>query len=87
MHQKIKQYPNRLYKDPGVIPMYNVMEYSENYSKTSERLWQYYGDEPNATETNSESFKAKVKIIRKAPAAGNTTDAKIAVRLKYLNNF
>ena len=67
--------------------MYNVMEYSENYSKTSVRFWQYYGDEPNATETNSESFKVKVKIARKTPAAGNTTDAKIAVRLKYLNNF
>ena len=24
-----------------VMPMYNLMEYSDNYSKTSGRLWQY----------------------------------------------
>ena len=27
-----------------VIPMYNILEYSQNYSMTSERLWNYYGD-------------------------------------------
>ena len=30
-----------------VIPMYNLIEYSNNYSKTSGRLWQYYRDDPN----------------------------------------
>ena len=30
-----------------VMPMYNLIEYSDNYSKTSESLWQYYKDEPN----------------------------------------
>ena len=25
-----------------VLPMYNLIEYSHNYSKTSGRLWQYY---------------------------------------------
>ena len=29
-----------------VIPMYNLIEYSDNYSKTSGDLWQYYRDEP-----------------------------------------
>ena len=29
-----------------VMPMYNVIEYSNNYSKTSGSLWQYYGVEP-----------------------------------------
>ena len=28
-----------------VMPMYNLMEYSNNYSKTSGSLWQYYRDE------------------------------------------
>ena len=28
------------------------MEYSDNYSKTSGGLWQYYRDEPNATFLN-----------------------------------
>ena len=30
-----------------VMPMYNSIEYSDNYSKTSGSLWQYYKDEPN----------------------------------------
>ena len=29
------------------MPMYNLIEYSDNYSKTSGSLWQYYRDEPN----------------------------------------
>ena len=29
-----------------VMSMYNLIEYSDNYSKTSERLWQYHRDEP-----------------------------------------
>ena len=50
-----------------VIPMYNFIEYSGNYSKTFVNWWQYYGDEWNANLTNSESFKSKVKIARKTP--------------------
>ena len=29
------------------MPMYNFIEYSDNYSKTSGCLWQYHRDEPN----------------------------------------
>ena len=29
-----------------VMPMYNLIEYSDNYSKTFGTLWQYYRDEP-----------------------------------------
>ena len=25
-----------------VMPLYNLLEYSDNYAKTSETLWQYY---------------------------------------------
>ena len=42
-----------------VMPMYNLIEYSDNYSKTSGSLWQYYRDQPNDNLTNSESFKSK----------------------------
>ena len=55
--------------------------------KTSESLWQYYKDWPNATLPNYESFKFKVKITGKAPADGNTKDVKIAVPLKYLRTW
>ena len=50
--------------------MYNLIEYSNNYSKTSGSLWQYYKDDPNDNLANSESFKYKVKITRNTPNDG-----------------
>ena len=69
------------------MPMYNLIEYSDNYLKTSGSLWQYYKDEPNDNLADSESFKSKVKITGSTPAGGNTKDVKIIVPLKYLSNF
>ena len=60
-----------------VMPMYNLIEYSDNYVKTSESLWQYYRDEPNYDLANSELFKSKIKITGKTPAAGNEKDVEI----------
>ena len=34
-----------------VMPMYSLIEYSDNYSKTSGSLWQYYKDDPNDNNT------------------------------------
>ena len=31
-----------------VIPMYNLLEYSKNYRKTTGSFWNYYRDEPNS---------------------------------------
>ena len=70
-----------------VMPMHNLIEYSDNYSKTSGSLWQYCKDEPNDNLANSESFKSKVKITGKTPTAGNTKDVKVIVPLKYFSNF
>ena len=70
-----------------VMPMYNLIEYSDNYSKTSGILWQYYKDDPNDNLANSKSFKSKVKITGKTPDNGNTKDVEIIVPLKYLGNF
>ena len=67
--------------------MYNLIKYTNNYSKRSGSLWQYYGDDPNDNITWSESFKYKTKITGKTPAAGNTKHVKIAIPLKYLSNF
>ena len=69
------------------MPMYNLTEYSDNYSKTSGSLWQYYKDDPNDNLANSESFKYKVKNTGKTPAKVNTKDVEIIVPLKYLSNF
>ena len=44
-----------------VMPVYNLIEYSDNYSKTSGSLWQYYKDDPNNNIADSESIKFKVK--------------------------
>ena len=63
------------------------IEYSDDYSKTSGGLWQYYRDEPNATLTNSESFESKAKTTRKVSSNCNTKGFTMPVPLKYLCNF
>ena len=70
-----------------VMPIYNFNQYSDNYSKTSGSLWQYYEDDANDNITQIESFKSKIRITGKTPAAGNTKDVEIIVPLKYLSNF
>ena len=70
-----------------VIPMHNLIECSDNYSKTSESLCQYYKHEPNYNLPDSESFKSKIKITGNTPADSNAKDAEIIVSLKYLSNF
>ena len=70
-----------------VMPMYNLIEYSDNYAKTSGSLWQYYRYEPNDNLADSESFKSKIKITGKTPDDGNEKDVEVMVPLKYLSNF
>ena len=70
-----------------VMPMYNLIEYSDNYAKTSGSLWQYFRDEPNDHLRDSESFKSKIKITEKTPVNNNKKDVEIMVPLKYLSNF
>ena len=67
--------------------MYDLIEYSDNYSKISGSLWQYYRDEATDAIVNSESFKSKIEITGKIPADGNTKDVEIAIPLNYLSNF
>ena len=73
------------------MPMYNLIEYSDNYSDTSGSLWQFKRDEiegdvdltvdDDHIPNNSSSFKYKSSFIT------NRNSIKIAVPLKYLNNF
>ena len=79
------------------MPMYNLIEYSDNYSDTSGSLWQFKRDEVPAnnadlTIDNSQSFKYKAALLGKTADAVNNTNssvknAKIVVPLKYLSNF
>ena len=46
------------------MPMYNLIEGSNNYSKTSGVLWQSYRDKPNDNIANSELFQFKLKMTK-----------------------
>ena len=82
-----------------VIPMYSLIEYSDNYSDTSGSLWQFKRDESpvtnagnpeNASTTNSASFKYKSSLIGKSTTVDTNRvfkDVKTAIPLKYLSNF
>ena len=70
-----------------VMPMYNLIEYSDNYAKTTGTLWQCLRDEPNDVLRNSESFKSKIKITGKIPLNDNEKDVEVMVPLEYLSNF
>ena len=60
-----------------VMPICNLIEYSDNYAKTTGSLWQYFRDEPNDNLANSESFKSKIKITGKTPNNDNEKDVEI----------
>ena len=82
-----------------IMPMYNLIEYSDNYSDSSASLWQFKRDEfpmdndenpLNVALDNSISFKYKASFLGKATDAdgGNDRSLKeLAVPLKYLSNF
>ena len=69
------------------MPMYNLIEYSDNYAETCGSFWQYYRDEPNDNLAISESLKSKIKITGKTPDNGNEKNVEIMVPLKCLINF
>ena len=74
------------------MPMYNFIEYSDNYSDTSGSLWQFKRDEVPANNAdlsvdNSESFIYKTALVEKMADAVNNTNSsvkntKIVVPLK-----
>ena len=73
------------------MPMYNLIEYSDNYSDTSGSLWQFKRDEitnnADVSNDNSPSFKYKANLIGNTENNGTKNGVKIAVPLKYLSNF
>ena len=81
-----------------IMPMYNLIEYSDNYSDTWGGLWQFKKDESpvtnsgnpdNVSTANSTSFKYKLSFFKPLTVADNGLfkNVKIAVPLKYLSNF
>ena len=80
-----------------VMSMYNLIEYNDNYSKTSRSLWQYCKDilavnkDSNivgfsgANATGSLNFKTK--ITSQTDNNGRIDNVEIMVPLKYLSNL
>ena len=82
------------------MPMYNLIEYSDNYQDSSATLYQYKRDESpeddtvaDLTANNSDSLKYKIKLLGNVTeiagdAAGvRKLNVKVVVPLKYLSNF
>ena len=78
------------------MPMYNLLEYSKNYSMTSGSLWNFYRDkitddanEDNATNNRinnnktmkSKSFEYETELIGRTPNSNNIFDAEVVVPL------
>ena len=81
-----------------VMPMYNLLEYSKNYWKTTGSLWNYYRDEPNSSagsENNNVSYSIKdskysdykTSITGELEGINTSKDVETAMPLKHLNNF
>ena len=80
-----------------IMSMYNLIEYSDNYSDTSRSLWQFKRDKQNMNNGNpanvtiddSTSFKQKSSFFKPLTADDNRAfkDVKTAVPLKYLSSF
>ena len=78
------------------MPIYNLIEYSDNYQDSSATLYQYKRDEPseanainNLTTDTSSSFKYKVELLGNPVLDGAIAkrNVKVIVPLKYLSNF
>ena len=85
------------------MPMYNLIEYSGSYSKTTGSLWQYCKETPAVNDNGAivdfneanatDSFNFKNKITGQTAANNNDgniagrADIEIVVPLKYLSNF
>ena len=79
------------------MPMYNLIEYSDNYSKTSGSLWQYCKEIPAVNDDGdivdfnganaTDSFNFKAKITGQTDDDGKINHIEIMVPLKSLSNF
>ena len=83
-----------------IMPMYNLIEYSDNYADSSGSLYRFKRDECpmndaenplNVALDNSTSFNYKASLLGKATDADandrSLKNTKIVVPLKYISNF
>ena len=72
------------------MPMYNLSEYSDNYSNTSERVWQFETDEVSVNNVdlsidNSQSFKYKAGLVGKTENAVNNTNSSVKTQKQFFH--
>ena len=70
----------------AVMPMHNLVEYSDNYSKTSGSLYQFCRDDEKDPITDSGSFEFKSRPLNNTNNAG-AVNVETIIPLKYLSNF
>ena len=83
-----------------VMPIYNLLKYSEHDSMISESLWNYYRDKINDDGNDkvnnrinnkntipNKSFEYKTNSIGRTPDVNNTLDAEVVLLLKNFSNF
>ena len=68
------------------MPMYNLIDYSHNYSEKSRTLWQYYRKESDNNITESQSLKFKLIFLDNTDNDG-IVDVETVALLKYLCGF
>ena len=77
------------------MPMYNLIEYSDNYSKTPRSLWQFCKEIPAVNDdiadfngaNATDSFNFKTKITGQTNSDGRIDYVEIMVPIKYLSSF
>ena len=76
--------------------MYNLLEYSKNYRKTTGSLWNYYSDEPNSVVDgginysimDSKSFEQKANFTKGSVTQDDLTKNSVKIVVpKQLSNF
>ena len=78
-----------------VMPMYNLLEYSKNYRKTTGSLWNYYRDETNSGEDgginysimDSKSFDCKANFIEDGVMQNNLTKNAFKIFEQFLEKY
>ena len=78
-----------------VMPMFNLLQYSKNYSKATGSFWNYYRDELNSGANSNINYSIKdskflnnkTSITRKLEGNNTEKEAEIIVPLKHLSNF
>ena len=82
-----------------VMRMYNLIEYSKNYRKTTGSLWNYYRDKPGVPlSSNSEFFKYETSVTGNTYNVGAGDDnydadkvgkneTEVVIPLKHFSDF